>query len=1411
MCFAIIIFSGNSFAQNWGANTFSQTANEAADVEVTSTGESYIAGYFSGQTSFGQFYSFSASQGSTDIYVTKYAANGSIIWLKDFGGAGMDKAVDVAIGPDQNIVVTGSFFGTVTFGATTLTSNANSKDIFVMKMDPAGNVLWARKEGGAMAENSYKVTIDSQNNIILTGEFQGNATLGSGTFNSLMNPSSGNPSFDIFVQKYDPAGVPLWTKCGFADYEDRGLSVDVDNANNIFLTGQFSDTLLFAGNTYTNNSFNVGYLCKMNPAGDIQFFNMLKAGLTVPYDVEVNQNNEPVIIGDFLGNLNYYHQNGTTLIQNPYDQQIFTIKTGNTGNYIWNNTLGSSNTLSARSIAIDQNNSSFITGYFECDLSQLQDTTENLFSSVGFRDPYVMKIDNSGNRASVKQFGSQLNDEGKGIATYQADKPIVCGSYTYDLNFQTGGAVTLGNNTYSFNPFFGSEPYHIFLVGDQSLNSFVVNHVHSSYNNYDFFDDPGTDSLVGHLTAFEIADYVTVVNDTVHFCLEADLHYDPLTYDHMGPTYTYQWYDGTTYPSNTISATGDYWIRTERSDDCEFDIDTIHGILEPPPSFPLLTDDHGINVLHPGPDYLDYHFCAPEDVELTFSNLDPGSTITITGATQSFTGPGPHVINSELQYSVHLENQYCISDAEFVFDLDFGIPPEVIDPDIVMNTLVPTGDSIEVCQNVAVLFHGIDLLTNINANWVPQIEASIDTVLWEIDGGQSLNIDTATTVFVTNTTGWHTVELTVVVGYDNLCGVDTVVYHVTRQFYIKVNPLPTWQADITGTSQLCPGISDYLIASNPHPSLHWTGPTPEWTNGFDSLLVNSPGWYTYAGTISDSITGCSLDLLFNHFVGVKLPPEITSNIPGGIMCPSDSMLLAIPAFYADYTWISPNGDTLSTTSTCWVYEIGDYTVTVTDNSGCVLVSNAFEVLEYSTPSVTAEPGTVLCANQDIVISVAYSGNATFHWLNNNSTADSIIVNQPGTYVVEITQCGVTVTDSVVIMNGSFNVNQILGDLTICNGQDGVFFVNTGTSAAQFEWLINGNFADTLNPLNIPFSELIDNSQISVTLTNDCYSTTIVDTIHILPLTIISLSEDSLELCQDEEVIVEISPDDLTSYTWSAPFENETGTEITVNGAVSYPVITVIALDNNECPTNTDTLVVFSSDHTMDIAINFPNFCPGTEGEIVVTTNSDSIQWQTPFGYYETYSLQFPIDEAHEGTQSIVSWDSFGCSYTDNFTLTLAETPNTSLLPDTIFCANDIYTFYFPNDTNSYTWLTYGNSTSIPIIPNQDLILQITTPQGCVFTDTLNVQTVDCSNPLPNVITPNGDGVNDFFYLDDATSQLKNEIFIVNRWGEQVFYAAPYQNNFSGEELSEGVYFYIYYPNGREQTDNLRHGFLHLIE
>jgi len=1404
------LLANHSFAQNgWGANTFSQTTNEAADIETTNTGSHYVAGFFSGQTSFGPVLGFNGTNGSNDAYIAKYDVTGNVTWIRQYGGSQDDRAVDVAIGPDQNIVVCGSFFGSITFGSTTLTSSASSKDIFIVKMDPSGNILWARKEGGSGIENAFKLAIDAQNNVIITGEYQGNSTIGSSNLVSTINPGSGNPSFDIFVLKYDSSGTPLWTVTGTADYDDRGLSVDVDNTNNIYLTGQFSDTLVFAGNTINNNGFNIGYLAKLNPAGQFQFFNQFKAGMVVPYDIELNSDNESIVIGDFLGNMTYVNQSGSVNIQNPYEKQIFWVKTNASGQYIWNNTLGSDNELSARTLAIDPSNSIYITGYFKCDLSQLQDSTEYLYNSVGFKDPYLIKASNNGSRTYVKQFGGKLDDEGKGISAYPNDKPAICGSYIQDLNFQSGTTPLLGGDNFTLNPFYGAEPYHIYLVGDQSKNSFLETHVNSTYGAYNFFAPPANDSLIGHITANQIPDYVTLENDTVHFCLTAELSYDPLTYSHFGPSYDHLWYNGATTPFSTISATGDYWVRVERIDDCEFDLDTIHGILEPIPALPLLTDDHGVNVNAPGPDYLDYHYCYPESVTLLFSGLDPGSVLELIGPDQTYNGVGPHVIDTGIQYSVHVENEYCMANGEFIFVLDLALDPDTLSPGIVMATDVPTGDSVEICQGFPVEFHGIDLFVNTAANYSPQIQIPIDTVMWEINGVPTPNFDTSATAFSPATSGWYTVEMTVIVGYDNLCGVDTIWYTTSQQFYITVNQNPSWNPMVSGPTLLCPGDSDYLISANPHPDLIWSGPTPIWTNGYDSLLINTPGWYTYSGTLVDSITGCSVYILYNQYLGLKMPPEITTNVPDGVVCPGDSIQLAVPNFYSTYVWIDQNGDTISELSFVYVQDIGLYECHVTDADGCLMVANPFEVFQYSTPTLTVEPDAVLCANESATIHITHSGNIDILW-ENGSTADSLIVSSPGVYVVELTQCGVTIEDSVVIIDGTFDIGDILGDLSLCYGEDGVFYVNGVPDSSTIEWYSGTDFVGNMNPISFPYSTLENENNISVTVANSCYTQTVQDVVLLYPQTQLSLSEDTLKLCADEDQLVSVLNNNLDSVQWSTPFQTEEDFEVTFDGATTYPMVNVVGFDQNACPTNVATIVVHGSDRQFSAQINFDTYCEDTPGNIVITTNSDSLHWETPFGDFTSNQLDFVLTQENSGMHIIHTWDSLGCEYTHVITVNAILPPNLNLLPDTIFCLNDIYTFYFPNDTNSYTWLGLGNTNELPITGNQDFVLQITSQSGCVYYDTLFVETVDCGGPLPNVVTPNGDGVNDYFYFDDVFSQLENEIFIINRWGQQIFHAAPYQNTWSGEGLSEGVYFYIYYPKGSDHKDIVKQGFIHLV-
>ncbi|TNE55093.1 MAG: gliding motility-associated C-terminal domain-containing protein [Bacteroidetes bacterium] len=62
--------------------------------------------------------------------------------------------------------------------------------------------------------------------------------------------------------------------------------------------------------------------------------------------------------------------------------------------------------------------------------------------------------------------------------------------------------------------------------------------------------------------------------------------------------------------------------------------------------------------------------------------------------------------------------------------------------------------------------------------------------------------------------------------------------------------------------------------------------------------------------------------------------------------------------------------------------------------------------------------------------------------------------------------------------------------------------------------------------------------------------------------------------------------------------------------------------------------------------------------------------------------------------------------------------------------------------------------------------------------------------IPNVITPNGDGTNDYFEIKNIKYLENNELIILNRWGQEVFRESDYQNKWNGDELKDGVYYYL---------------------
>ncbi len=152
------------------------TGNDTArGVSALADGSSIITGDFDGTATFGT--TTLISTGSYDTFTAKVNADGSYAWAIKAGGTGFDIARGVSALADGSSIITGSFSGTVTFGATTLTSD-ESANSFTAKVNADGSYAWAIKGGGTGSAFAFGVSALPDGSSIITGVFSGTATFG---------------------------------------------------------------------------------------------------------------------------------------------------------------------------------------------------------------------------------------------------------------------------------------------------------------------------------------------------------------------------------------------------------------------------------------------------------------------------------------------------------------------------------------------------------------------------------------------------------------------------------------------------------------------------------------------------------------------------------------------------------------------------------------------------------------------------------------------------------------------------------------------------------------------------------------------------------------------------------------------------------------------------------------------------------------------------------------------------------------------------------------------------------------------------------------------------------------------------------------------------------------------------------
>lgn len=353
----------------------SKSYDQGQGIVTDANGNIYVTGFFSDTTTFGNVTKI--SEGYRSLFVAKYNSGGILQWIQTSGGPGQAQSLDIALDSNDNVYITGYFFGTVSFNGQPFTNNSVS--CFIACYTTNGSFKWIKAGTGGI---SNKLVLDKNNNAYITGTFTYTLTL-----EGINKTSRG--SNDMFLAKYDSNGNLQWLQTAGGDLDDRGSELAIDSYQNVYLTGSFSNTAFFNQISRTSSGASDIFIAKYNPDGYVQWVEAFGgSGHDYGADIVIDDNNNIYCTGNFLYTVNF---KGTSKTARG-STDIFILKLNTNRELEWLNTIDGIGTDLVQKMAIGADNNLYLTGYFT-DILVLGNKTR---FPVGEQDAFIVKYSPKG-------------------------------------------------------------------------------------------------------------------------------------------------------------------------------------------------------------------------------------------------------------------------------------------------------------------------------------------------------------------------------------------------------------------------------------------------------------------------------------------------------------------------------------------------------------------------------------------------------------------------------------------------------------------------------------------------------------------------------------------------------------------------------------------------------------------------------------------------------------------------------------------------------------------------------------------------------------------------------------------------------------------------------------------------------
>jgi hypothetical protein len=299
---------------------------------------------------------------------------------------------------------------------------------------------WTRQWGSAAADVARGIVRDSSGNTYVSG-------IMSGDVDGQLNVGG----VDAFLTKYDSSGVRQWTRLIGTTGADWGQAVDVDSAGNIYVTGYVSGS--FAGKTYYGETDI--FLAKYAPSGNLIWYQQWgTATKNEAYGVKVAGTSV------YVAGHTYQDVPGDT-IPNTIPNIFLSKRNTSDGSEIWTILDGTPNQSDyLEGIALDSGGNIYLAGYTHGDFGAV---------NAGGYDIFLAKYLSSGDPDWVRQWGSTVDDFGRGVAVDGSNNIYVTGSAGGSI----GGAPPAGSQDIFLSKYntLGAEVWPTKLFGTAAIDS----------------------------------------------------------------------------------------------------------------------------------------------------------------------------------------------------------------------------------------------------------------------------------------------------------------------------------------------------------------------------------------------------------------------------------------------------------------------------------------------------------------------------------------------------------------------------------------------------------------------------------------------------------------------------------------------------------------------------------------------------------------------------------------------------------------------------------------------------------------------------------------------------------------------------------------------------------------------------